>query len=70
MQPNAYTYGSAMTACERGGCWEEAILLLGDMRSERVAPNRIVYAAAIGACGSQGQWVQALQLVRKATPPV
>ena len=60
MRPNAYTYSSAMTACERGGCWEEALLLLGDMRTDRVVPNRVVYTAAIGACGSQGQWVQAL----------
>ena len=63
--PNAYAYSAVLTACERAGAWEEALLLMGDMKRDQVRPNRHVFASAIGACASQGRWSDALRLLAR-----
>lgn len=55
------TYNAALTACERGGAWEEARLLLDDMSIEGHPPDVITYHAAI-ACTRDAGTAQAAEL--------
>eukprot|EP00913_Durusdinium_trenchii_P015660 g14720.t2 len=53
---------AAISACEKGGQWPEALKLFEAMPETKVQPDVISYSAAISACEKCGQWPQALKL--------
>ncbi|CAE8616612.1 unnamed protein product, partial [Polarella glacialis] len=61
--PDKFLCGAAISACERGRQWLQAVRLLrlmwGDLRLE---PNTIVYNAAVSACDKGRQWSWAVYL--------
>ena len=42
---------------------ENALLLLREMRHDRVAPSTLTFNAAISSCEKRTQWQQALELL-------
>jgi len=44
------SYSSAISACEKGQQWEQALNLLPEMRRSWLEPNVISYSSAISAC--------------------
>lgn len=62
--PDAYSFGSAIAACGRGGQWSLAVGLLSTMRRKGIAPGVVAFNAAISACGEAGQWERAVGLLR------
>eukprot|EP00927_Polykrikos_kofoidii_P060738 TRINITY_DN55660_c0_g1_i1.p1 TRINITY_DN55660_c0_g1~~TRINITY_DN55660_c0_g1_i1.p1 ORF type:complete len:698 (-),score=92.81 TRINITY_DN55660_c0_g1_i1:71-2164(-) len=54
------TFNAAITACERGALWGEAVDLLGIMRRFGLSPDVVSYSAAISACERFGSWEGAL----------
>ena len=65
LEPNVISYNSAISACEKGQQWEQALRLLLEMRSSRLEPNVISYNSAISACSKGQQWEQALIFVAR-----
>ena len=64
VEPDAYSYSGAISACASAGRWEEALDLMAQMKKggPKTRPNRITYTAAISACGRAGEWEHALRL--------
>ena len=62
IQPNVISYSAAISACEKGGQWQEALTLFEVMFKAKVQPNVFSYSAAISACEKGGQWQEALTL--------
>ena len=60
MPPDIITYSAAISACEKGQKWQQALGLLAETRSVSVLPNVITYNTAISACEKGEQWQQAL----------
>jgi pentatricopeptide repeat domain-containing protein 1 len=62
--PDAVAYRCAITACARGGEWEEGIRLLEECKSVTgTAPNVVAYTAAITGCEYAGEWIHAFRLL-------
>ena len=60
---DAHAYSAALGACRKGGRWQRACDLLGEMREiDGVEPNGYSYSLAIGACSRAGQSEAALGL--------
>ena len=53
----------AISACEKGGEWVNALELLGYLLKDEVELDTITYSAAISACEKGGEWVKALELL-------
>ena len=49
LEPDGFTYASAISCCGASGRWEEAVSLLDTMREggSRTQPNKVAYTAAI-----------------------
>ena len=47
---NVVSHNAAISACEKGQHWEEALLLLQEMLHRSPAPNMLSHSAAISAC--------------------
>ena len=62
VQPNVISYNAAVSACEKGGQWQEAMTLFEAMPKAQIQPNVISYNAGISACEKGGQWQEALAL--------
>eukprot|EP00435_Cladocopium_sp_Y103_P007928 s527_g2.t1 len=56
------SYNAAVTACEKGGQWKQALIFVDTMSKARIRLNVISYNATISACEKGGQWQQALIL--------
>jgi len=63
--PNTISYSAAISACEKEGQWQQALILLREMESRGISPGTISYNAAISACEKGGQWQRALALLRE-----
>lgn len=64
--PDAVAYRCAITACARGGAWEEGIRLLDECKSVTGTPaNVVAYTAAITGCEYAGKWKEAFYLLDK-----
>ena len=63
LEPNAISYGAAISACEKGKHWEQALILLPDRLRSWLEPNVISYNALISACEKCQHWEQALSFV-------
>ncbi|CAE8673214.1 unnamed protein product, partial [Polarella glacialis] len=55
---------AAISACEKGGQWQFALDLLGNMPRTKLLPDVISCSAAISACEKANQWLIALNLLR------
>lgn len=62
---DAVAYRLAISACARGGNWQEGIRLLEEMRSSPtdMTPDVVAYTSAITGCEYAGEWKRSLQLV-------
>jgi pentatricopeptide repeat domain-containing protein 1 len=74
LAPDTIVCNAALSACERGGQWEEALLLLREMDCSEVSPpDRVSYNTAIAALSRGGQWRKAIDLLdemsRVVAPP-
>ena len=61
--PNVISCSAAISACEKGGEWEQALSLLSSMPGVQVMPIVISCNAAISACEKGDEWKQALSLL-------
>ena len=59
---NTITYSATISACEKGGEWQEALRLFNEMDGKRVPRDTITYNATISACEKGGEWQEALRL--------
>jgi pentatricopeptide repeat protein len=67
IEPDGFSYSSAISCCGAEGRWEEALELLDVMNKggPRTRPNKVAYTAAISCCGRAGQVDHALRLFRQ-----
>lgn len=67
VEPDGFSYSSAIACCAAEGRWKEALELLEIMEKggPRTRPNKIAYSAAISSCGKSGQVDQAFLLFSK-----
>lgn len=67
IEPDGFTFSSAISCCGSEGRWEEALKLIEIMRQggPKMQPNKIAYTAAITSCGKSGQVDYAIQLFRQ-----
>jgi pentatricopeptide repeat domain-containing protein 1 len=49
--PNTIMYSALISACEKGGQWQEAPKIFEDTKKCNVAPDTYTYSALISACG-------------------
>ena len=68
VQRDTITYNSAISACEKGEQWQQALELFERMRGECVQRNTCTYSAAISACEKKGV-VKQLQEARQTLAP-
>ena len=68
--PNKFTYTSLMTACDRGGAWQQAKNLLDDLRQEaklanpRVEPDLPIFNSCLSAYARTGRYEEAMALLK------
>ena len=55
------TLNAAISACNRGGAWEQALYLFSAAIQFKVQVDAITHSATISACGKSGRWALALQ---------
>eukprot|EP00959_Pyramimonas_sp_CCMP1952_P443997 9295455-Pyramimonas_sp.AAC.1 len=63
MEPDVVSYNAGISACEKAGQWEQALLLLGELQEARIDPTVISCSAGISACEKRGQWQHALSVL-------
>jgi pentatricopeptide repeat domain-containing protein 1 len=64
--PDDVAYRLAISACARGGAWEEGIRLLDNFEAEIGTPADVVaYTSAITGCEYAGEWKQAFLVLNK-----
>jgi pentatricopeptide repeat domain-containing protein 1 len=64
IEPDGFSFSSAISCCGSEGRWEEALDLIEVMTKggPKTRPNKICYTAAISSCGRAGQVDHALRL--------
>jgi pentatricopeptide repeat protein len=67
IEPDGFSFSSAISCCGSEGHWEEALKLIQTMRQggPNMQPNKVAYTAAITSCGRSGQADYAIQLFRQ-----
>ena len=60
---NVIAYNAAISACEKGKKWEQALGLLRRLKLAKLQATIVSYGAAISACEKGRQWKLALQLL-------
>ena len=50
LEPDVISYNSAISACEKGQQWQQALMLFSEMGQQHVVPNVVTHNAAISAC--------------------
>ncbi|CAJ1433460.1 unnamed protein product [Effrenium voratum] len=68
VQSNVVGCCASISACEKEGQWQFALLLLAELGASRMQANLIVFNAAISACAKSSQWQMALSLFQRLTP--
>jgi pentatricopeptide repeat domain-containing protein 1 len=56
LMPSVIAYSAAVSACEKGTQWQQAIGLLAFMQQSGLAPDVITYNAAVRACEKGARW--------------
>eukprot|EP00435_Cladocopium_sp_Y103_P012634 s1117_g3.t1 len=62
-KPSIVTLGAVMSAREKGGKWEEALDLVGELHQRKEELSGVILGAAISACARGEQWELALQML-------
>merc|ERR1712070_915880 len=62
VEPNVVSYSAAISACEKGQQWEDALSLLDDVQGSFLVPDVVSFNAAISACEVCGRSPEAGQL--------
>jgi pentatricopeptide repeat domain-containing protein 1 len=66
LEPDVQSYSSAISACEAGGQWQEALGILQSVLDKASTDSRLLniycFNAAISACEKGGAWVEALEI--------
>ena len=57
------SYRAGISACEKGGQWQQALWLLGESWKVRLDPEVIIYSGSICVCEQGGKWQQACTLL-------
>ena len=57
-----------MSACTRGGQWQQAIEAFAAMEAEDIIPDVLAYNSAISACAAAGAWDRGWALFGGARP--
>lgn len=67
IEPDGFSFTSAISCCGAEGRWEEALKLMEIMQKggPRTRPNKVAYTATIAACGRSGKVDHALRLFRQ-----
>ena len=65
MTDDTITCNAAISACEKGEQWQQALELFERMWCESVKRDTITYNSAISAYEKSGQWQQALELFER-----
>ena len=60
--PSDVSFNAGISACEKAGEWQVALLLFFHMATARITPDVISYSAAISACEKGCEWQMALCL--------
>ena len=50
LTPDVVSYSAAISPCEKGKHWEEALRLLQEITHRSLTPTVVSYSAAISAC--------------------
>ena len=68
VQPNDYSYNSAISACEKGGAkyTDTALGLFHEMKKAGVNPDDVTYRAITQACFNSNRYSEALKSAREA----
>ncbi|OLP80032.1 Pentatricopeptide repeat-containing protein, chloroplastic [Symbiodinium microadriaticum] len=61
--PDQISVSAGISACEKGGEWQMALLLLSQMPLAGVVPNEFSFNAGISACEKGGEWKMAPYLL-------
>lgn len=67
IEPDGFSFCSAISCCGAEGRWEEALSLIAEMQDggPKTRPNKMAYTAAIASCGRSGEVDHALRLFRQ-----
>jgi pentatricopeptide repeat domain-containing protein 1 len=67
INPDGFTYTSAISCCGSEGLWAEAMSIMDKMQrgGPTTQPNRVAYTAAIASCATANQPDDALRLFRQ-----
>jgi len=67
IDPDGFSFSSAISCCGSEGRWEEALQLMDIMENggPRTRPNKVAYTAAISSCGRAGEVDHAMRLFRQ-----
>jgi len=63
LRPNIFSYSTAISACEKGGQWQQALTLFQDMLEGGIRHDIISYNATISACEKGGSMATSTDLV-------
>ena len=65
IEPDGFSFASAISCCGSEGRWEEALQLIDVMEKRGTRPNKVAYTAAIASCGRAGHVDHAMRLFRQ-----
>ncbi|CAK0863377.1 unnamed protein product [Prorocentrum cordatum] len=65
LEPDVISYNAGISACEKGGQWEQALRMLSEIRCVKLEPNLISYSAGISTCEKGEQWEWAVSLLNE-----
>ena len=54
--PSVVTFNAAMNACGKGFEWQQALVLLQDLRAEELQADVITFNSLISACAKSSEW--------------
>ena len=63
LTPGVVSHNAAISTCEKGRRWEEALRLLQEMLQRSLTPDVVSHSAAISACEKGKHWQGALRLL-------
>eukprot|EP00435_Cladocopium_sp_Y103_P013687 s1654_g3.t1 len=64
LEEEIISFGSAISACEKGGQWQLALHLLQRMSARHLRADAVALSAAMSACEKAGEWQTALALLQ------
>ena len=65
ISPEDVSYNTAISACVRGTCWQQGLVLFTEMFEALVEPDRISFNSALSACQKGNEWQLALKLMEQ-----